>query len=166
MWIKLVAALTLPILLLAIVVFIWTIQYRLAGEVLLTLSKSKNQKLIAITVSIALLVIGIYFMSQDTTENPNNLYIGISSMFCGWAAIFWIQNFLPIELREKGMMISGSLVRWSRIDSYQWQDKQSLLLKLKPWLGNWYRTGKIRISPGKRELVEEILNEKLSTAKN
>ncbi|MGK7952457.1 MAG: DUF5673 domain-containing protein [Xenococcaceae cyanobacterium] len=70
------------------------------------------------------------------------------------------------EIALKGIIVSGSLVRWLHIDSYQWQDNQRLLLKFKPWLGNWYRKWKIRISSAQRELVEEILNEKLSTAKN
>ena len=73
MWLKLAAALILPISFLAIVVFIWKIPYRLAGELLLSLPQSKNQRFIALTVSIALFVIGSYVMSQETAEDQNIL---------------------------------------------------------------------------------------------
>ena len=64
------------------------------------------------------------------------------------------------------MIVSGSLVRWSRVDSYQWQDTKQLLLKFKPLIWNGYRKLKIQVAPAKREKVEHILLEKLSTSKN
>ena len=158
MWIKLAIALIIPVLLLVILIAYLRQQKRQAGERLLILPISKLRRFTLIALSTALILIGVYVMSY-ATELENSFYTGIGGGFCGVASTFWLQLIFPTEFREQGIMFAGSLIRWSRIRSYKWQDSEYLLLKFKRW--NWQKGWKIRVAPAQRSQVEHILREKL-----
>lgn len=151
MLIKLVTVSIIPILLLAILIAIFKQQYDQAGEPLLIFPKSKQRWFILLGLGT------IFIITIISTQNA--LIIGGLS---GVIANLWLQLVCPIELREHGIMISGFLVRWSRIQSYEWQEGQSpehLLLKFKS--RNWKKRWKIKISSAKRSQVDQILQDKL-----
>ena len=158
MWIKLATALIIPSLLLVILIAHLRQQKRQAGERLLILPISKFRRYTLIALSTALVAIGIYMMS-NATEPENSFYSGIGGGLCGVAAAFWLQLIFPTEFREQGIMFAGSLIRWSRIRSYNWQGSEHLLLNFKR--GNWHKGWKIRVFPTQRSQVEHILQEKL-----
>lgn len=153
MLIKVVTASIIPILLLATLITIFQQQYRQAGERLLILPKPKTKLRWFILLVLSTICIIASFRTQ------NALIIGGLS---GVIVNLWLQFACSIELREHGIMISGFLVRWSRIQSYEWQEGQSpehLLLKFKS--RNWNKRWKIRISSAKRSQVDQILHDKL-----
>lgn len=149
MWIKFAVALIIPLLLLATLIILVKQQYRQAGEILLVLPKPKWRGFILLGLTVIPIVASL--------RTQNALLIGA---WYGITATLWLQLFFPLEFREKGIMISGSFVRWSRIKSYQWQEQDSQRLFLKLETPGWKRKW-IRISPTKRSQVEHILQEKL-----
>lgn len=163
MWIKFSPALVFVTLLLLTLAFMFMREYRQAGKRLLVLPMPQSQRFIFIALSVALSIIGFYSMPQETAEDLNNLDAAIGGGVLGGGTSFLMELLFPTELRENGIMFSGTLRKWSSIQSYEWQGNQCLFLKFKPrrWL-HWHKKWKIRISPSKQELTEEILQEKFS----
>lgn len=140
-------ALTLLFIILVTLTAALRLQYRQAGKRLLILSQFNFWQFILIRLGIAILIWGIY------KQNATIIYG--SAIFLN----FYLQLFCPTEFCEQGIIISGSFIRWRRIQSYQWeQSSKYTILKLKS--KNWHRKWRIRVSPEKRSRIEHILKEK------
>lgn len=146
---SLALALTILLIVLALFTAALRVQYRQAGERLLILSRFKLGRSLWFVFGTAIIIWGIYR--------------GNATIIWGFNAIglnFYIQFFCPTELREHGIINSGSFIRWSQIKSYQLeQGSKHAILKLKS--KNWHRRWKIRVSHKKRFFVEQILQSKL-----
>ena len=138
-------ALTLMLLLLAIFAAVLKIQYRQAGKRLLILSRFKWQRLILIILVTAVVIWGVY---------QNNAVLIYS--FSAFGLNSWMLLLCPTELRKNGMIISGSFIRWSRIQSYQWQEQNSQHLLLKFQSKNKNQQWRIQIHQAKRSQVKQI----------
>lgn len=163
MWSLFAALLVFIVLPVSILFFFYRRQYRQAGNRLLVIPLSKSKRFTYIALSAALLVIGMAIIWLDTDDN-SSLYSAIGGGIIGCSTTFWMQLLFPIELREHGVIIFGTLI-WSKVKSYQWQNPRSLVLKYKPALG-WQRKQEIKVSPLKQDLIEKILQSKLSNFKS
>ena len=142
-------ALTLLFIMLALLTAALRVQYRQAGERLLILSRFKLGRSLWFVFGTAIVIWGIH------RGNATIIYA-----FSAVGLKFYIQFFCPTELREHGIIRSGSFIRWSQIESYQLeQGSKHAVLKLKS--KNWHRRWRIRVSPEKRSPVNQILSEKL-----
>lgn len=164
MWSLFATLCLLTVLPLLILFFFYRRQYRQAGNRLLVIPLAKFKRFTYIALSVALLVVGIGIIWSDTDDN-SSLYSAIGGGILGYSTTLWMQLLFPMELREHGVIIFGTLIRWSKLKSYQWQNPESLVLKYKPPLG-WQRKQKIKVSPLRQELIERILQEKLSNFKS
>lgn len=139
-------------------------EYCRAGKRLLLLPISKDRRFVVIVFSVVLYLLGFYIM----TNGGNYWYSPIGAGICGGALGLWLQVQYPPELREHGVMSSGHLIEWSRIQSYEWKDIEHLTLRIKSRFRQWkyHRNWKIKVASHKNVRVEQILQQKLFNYKN
>ena len=148
-------------------------QYRRGGKKLIALPLSKTRRfiylalgvllfIIACSSSIFLTIIGSWLGYSDLADNNGNLTAIVSGAMGGIAANLWLRVFLPTEFRANGIVFFGSLIKWSRIRSYEWKSLENLRLKVKSKHLNWRWKWKLKVPSAKRERVEQILIEKIS----
>ena len=153
-------AFRLVIFVLLFVLLVWILKRNedRAGKLLLMLPPSKPRRIIFTVLCLSSFIVGSYLMSS----NNINFYFVIGGGMCGYATAIWTQNCFTVELRENGLVIAGSLVKWSRIKSYEWKSLELLVLKYKLKHLNWQRKWTVNVSSAKRERVEQILIKKLT----
>lgn len=128
--------------------------YNRAGELFLTIKKHKYRQLLFVGLGAYLFVLGGNICSLD------NIWVAeIADSLISISLFLWLRLFYPIEFREKGVVILGYLVRWSKICRYKWQSDR-LLLEHKTWFGD--RKTKIRVNRQQQLQVEFILRKKLT----
>lgn len=157
MWTGFVVALTVFVALFLTLIVFLRYNYSKAGERLIILQTSKLRRLVSVGLGNCLIVVGSYVSSLDTA-----LYSAIGGGLSGGGSVLWLQFFCPIEFRQHGIIFSGTLIRWSRIQSYRWQS-QYLLLIIKHW--GWQSKRKIRVSSPQQSSIEHILQEKIASTR-
>ncbi|MBM4050245.1 MAG: hypothetical protein FJ279_34550 [Planctomycetes bacterium] len=85
--------------------------------------------------------------------------------------IFWLSMGVYIlflwaskrSIRERGMIVYGQLMKWEKIQGFEWdaEDPCMLVLNVKRRLP-WWRSGYVRVPADKRDAVNEVLQRKLS----
>ena len=104
--------------------------YNRPRKLFLTLKKHKYRQLLFIGVGTCLFVLGGNICSLD-----NIWFAEIADSLISIGFFLCLRSFYPIEFREKGVVILGCLVRWSKVNHYEWQSDR-LLLQHKTWLGD------------------------------
>ena len=127
--------------------------YNQSGELFLTLQKHKYRQLLFIGVVTCLFVLGANICSLD-----NIWFAEVADSLISIGFFLWLRAYYPIEFREKGVVIFGYLIRWSKICRYQWQNNL-LLLEHKTWFGD--RKAKIRVNRQQQSQIEFILRKKI-----
>lgn len=99
------------------------------------------------------------------------LFLGVTGGFAGTSAaskvlgpvfgisftLYWvIMATGRLHMRETGIWLYWSLLRWSKIDSYSWANDCTLLLKTKGALSSLGR-GALPVPPEHKEAVEQLL---------
>jgi len=66
-------------------------------------------------------------------------------------------------IKERGIMLYGRVLRWERIQGFEWDAENPcmLVLNVKRRLP-WWRSGYVRVPADKRDAVNEVLQRKLS----
>ena len=77
-----------------------------------------------------------------------------------WGGYFFNMWYEGRQLREGGVVSYGSVLRWDKIQRYDWKGETlSLSVKRRYRLSDW--PAPIRISPDQKEAVDQILRERL-----
>lgn len=157
MWTDFIVASLVFIALFLILIAFLAYNYRQAGERAIVLPVS-IRRLQSVGLGNCLIVVGSYVASLDTT-----LYSVIGGVLSGSGSFLWLQFFCPIEFRQHGIIFSGTLVRWSHIQSYRWQNSQYLLLIVKYW--GWQSKHRIKVSLPQQASIEYILQERIANSR-
>ena len=144
-WLYLVAALGL--------IMVWLFRRKWAGGVLLKLpSYGWGWQLVGVPVWIFMLIDVLLYPSQPESDRARKILL---------LAISFLSLIVKNEVRRDGFLIQGFLIRWSRIDSWFWQEAEANLF-LKLVLNRQFKflptcDYKFKVQPSQKEELEAIL---------
>ena len=130
---------------------------RQAGSVLLKLGRSKTNKLF-LGWGVVMILIAISDLVEAGIELTEvfgplgMLLFGVSVLLLGWSGL---------EIREAGIFSDGQLLKWERIESYDFGEKTLIVT----WKRRWYdlRTGfSYRVPPLQKDAVRDLLAQHVS----
>lgn len=82
--------------------------------------------------------------------------ITLPVMMISFVPYFLIMASGRLQVRENGIWVSSSLLRWGKIDSYRWENDGTLLVRRKGFF-SWFPPKNLRVPPEHKQAVEELL---------
>jgi hypothetical protein len=134
-----------------------------AGDLLLPLPMTRSRRLVLLAM--LLVILSFAFLIQHLifpTSFESAFSSTVSGLVIGTVVVVIIGN--SIELRERGILVSFVLLRWSQIQSYRWSGSNQRVLWLdlnRPLDLDYRRKLKFWIDPSRQSDVERIFHQKL-----
>lgn len=129
---------------------------RRAGPVLLSLGRSKTQKL-TLGFGILMILIAITDLVEAGIQLSEvfgplgMLLFGVTILLSGWSGS---------QIREAGIFSDGQLLKWERIEFYELGEKTLHVGRKKQWF-NW-RTAHYPVPPHQKQAVNDLLAQHVS----
>ena len=85
-----------------------------------------------------------------------------------FSAMWLVMVYGRLQILENGIWQYCALIKWNRIESYEWQGEENRKLKLKtnPKLPFWWGKGAFPVPMEHQEAVDELLQKYISTPQN
>ncbi len=131
---------------------------RQAGSVLLSLGWSSRHKMFLVLGVLVILALIPFVWDllragaelKEVSYVLTGLSVGVYWLFSGWSGV---------EFREAGIFSFGQLVKWERIESYEWGEKAVTVTPR--W---WFKTVNIPVPPLHKDAVSDLLARHVSGA--
>lgn len=132
---------------------------RQAGSVLLSLGRLSRHKMFLVlgVLVILALIPFVWDLLRAGAELKEVSYV-LTGLSVG---VYWLFSGLSgLEIREAGIFCDGRLLKWERIESYEWEEK-ALTVRVKR---RWPRTVSYPVPPLHRHAVNDLFAQHASGA--
>jgi hypothetical protein len=150
---------------------LWTIFYsssffvllnsiKQSGQVLLDVMPLPNRNLVLMLSGVFVFVSGCYFFLNINVPNIENSWLYVSAILLSFASTQIYSGFSRLQIREHGIWVYGSLVKWIKIESLHFEDEggRNFILKfvVKGRLSRFLHNGVLPVPVEKKDALESL----------